>query len=244
MNKDHKIRVFICEDHRAFTDGLEKWFLDSAFQVMGRANTAVRCLEMTASKPLDIILLDIRMGNDKMAGIKLAEKLIERFKGNDSDPHIVFLSGYNDQVYFDKAHEMGCSFLNKDLRVPDIMNHLETIYTYKRIIVDINDVIPDPIEIANKHRNILQEQLSPKQGLTACMLAELGDNGKVAEALGSPLTTINTHLRDIYGKLGLKGQKDNRITLIKMVVRSGLLQHIDSIKIEPKNWFGRDKIIR
>ena len=229
------IRVFVCDDHEAFADGIRMWLKPPLFKFAGKATSATQCLQRVGRVDVDIILLDIRMGADRLAGIKVAEELQKTFNGTSNPPRIAFLSGFNDDIYLQRSRELGCSFLNKDLPMNDILRSLEQIHCENKIVYHFSGPVSEPKPVVDQ----LQQRLSPKQGQVACLLAKYHQNQKIAEVLNTSTMNVNTHLRDIYRALGLSQLPNNREKLIVMVVQSGLLNHLEEIMAQPRQWFGR-----
>lgn len=244
MYKKEKIKVFVFEDQQAFTDGVRLYFQHSeSIQFVGSAKTEEECLRKTKNKPIDILLMDIRLKHDPIGGIKLAKEIIERFKADGNDPLIVFLSGFSNKEYISHAHDLNCSFLSKDLDMPTIIEKIENIYQTKKPSVVVEDI--DGINAGLKGKNIekelLQQRLTPKQGQVAVNLYAYGSNKEVARKLNLSIHTVNTNLRDIYVRLDLSGKDHRRETLLKMIVQSGLNDHFEEINDQPEDWFGEKR---
>lgn len=77
--------------------------------VVGQARSFDEGIDLLQTDPPDIALLDIQLGHDASAGIRLGGLI----KHKSAIP-IVYLTGLPDKVGFDKAkHTLPCSFLKK-----------------------------------------------------------------------------------------------------------------------------------
>ena len=237
MGKEEKIRVFVCDDHQVFTDGLKLHFQlpDNPMQFMGCAKDEKECLAMTKNRPLDIILMDIKISDDPKAGIHIVKKLQERFKGDDTDPHVIFLTGFYDKSLINEAVDLNCSFLAKDLRMNQIIDAIIDVYRKGKSVFIFPLSIADSPE--NEYKQELISTLTLKELLVAIFLYEHGSNERIAKKLEIAVATVNTHLKNIYYKLDLNKRKNNREILIKKVEKSGLANHIDEIDEDGKAWY-------
>lgn len=225
MRNNKKIKVFILEDKVAFIDGLRLYFQHSnCIEYAGSAITANQCLEMTKHKPngaIDIFLMDIVINNDRLGGIKLARRLKERYRFRNDKPSLVFLTGNESKEYQEIAKDLDASFLNKNMRIPAIIERLKQIHferkkVYERVKPTISDML----------QSELKTSLTPSEGRIVVNLGALGSNKDVAikllelqkekdpqkkkikaitdDLIAKRLKTVNTHLVNIYRKLDLE----------------------------------------
>ena len=123
------IKVFVLEDQQVFIDGLKTYFqMVPYIQYVGSATSAEQCLTMIKNKPIDVLLLDIKIRQDDMAGFKVAEAVLKF----PTPPVIVFLSEHSHKMYISKAMEMGCSFVEKYMQMADIIEVIVTAHEKKK----------------------------------------------------------------------------------------------------------------
>lgn len=245
MTTTQKVKVFIIEDEIAFIDGLKLYFQHSDFiEYIGSATTVKECLENTKSKPIgsiDVFLIDIVLNHDRLGGIKLAKKLKERYKWRTDNPALVFLTGNESKEYQNIAKELEASFLDKNLRIPKIMEKLKEIHFSKK--EHYEPVKPTVTDLLQSN---LRKSLTRTEGKVAVNLGALGSNKTVAKKLlelenqkekdpkkRKPITekrikgrllTVNKHLTNIYQKLDL----EDLIDLINSVREYGLIGKSDN----------------
>lgn len=101
--KKKMYRVFIADDEIWIVMGLKKLIERSGepFEVVGEANNGVVALEEIDRLKPDVVISDIRMPG--LNGLELMERLTERAP----DVKVIFISGYAEFEYAQKALQMG-----------------------------------------------------------------------------------------------------------------------------------------
>ena len=89
--------ILIVDDEWTTRVELDEMLTSAGYQVAGKAETGQQAVEMAAELTPDLILMDIVMPGD-MDGISAAEKIKA-----DSNIPIVFLSGYGDPEFVERA---------------------------------------------------------------------------------------------------------------------------------------------
>ena len=206
------MRVLVAEDEVLLREGLVRLLEESGFDVVaqvGHAEDAVR--RSLALKP-DVVLLDIRMPpTHSDEGLRVAEHLHERLPGTA----VLLLSHHVESAYAVRLLERrstGIGYLLKD-RVTDLDAFSEAV---RRVgaggaVVDPKVVkrlmdrkrVDDPLaEFSGRERDLL------------ALMAEGRSNAAIARTMHLSPKTVETHVRSIFGKLGLaQGEDDNRRVL-------------------------------
>jgi len=110
-----KKKILIAEDEFLPAAHLRAVLSRAGHEIVGTVATARDCVESARDKTPDVILLDIRLAGD-MDGIEAA-RLIREF----SNAEIVFMSGYQETSFRDRAMETGAvAFLVKPVLLKDI----------------------------------------------------------------------------------------------------------------------------
>lgn len=102
-------RILIADDHRTFAElfamGLER---EPDLEAVGQARTGAEAVEMTESLRPDLVIMDVRLGDDD--GIEVTAQLTERY----CDLCVVMLTGHPDPSVVARAAQAGaCGFLPK-----------------------------------------------------------------------------------------------------------------------------------
>ena len=100
MQGDTMARILIVDDEWTTRLELHEMLSAAGYSVAGEAQTGQQAVDMAAKLQPDLILMDIVMPGD-MDGISAAEII----KGDSNIP-IVFISGYGDPEYIDRAKRL------------------------------------------------------------------------------------------------------------------------------------------
>lgn len=84
------LRIFIVDDNASFVAAATRLLDGSEFAVVGQSTTAAEALQQIGELDLDVVLLDIDLGED--SGFTLARQLAERFNG--AAPAMVMVSAH------------------------------------------------------------------------------------------------------------------------------------------------------
>jgi two-component system, response regulator PdtaR len=93
----NKIRVLIVEDEWIVSEEIKELLSMSGFLVIGQAEDALTALELLATSPIDVALLDINL-KGPIDGIELAKKIIEK-----QNVAIIFLTAFDDAHFINRA---------------------------------------------------------------------------------------------------------------------------------------------
>ncbi|TCC85849.1 response regulator [Pedobacter hiemivivus] len=195
-----KTKIIIADDHLLLADGLEQ-ILNSVpdFEVIAKVANGRLLMQALNTIVPDLILLDINM--PYMNGLEAAKKIRQRMP----DIKIVFLSMYFDAKLIAAAKEDGVKgFILKDIIAPllkEKMIHIANGGTYFDLPFQKTSATPawQQDDFANKLK------LSPRE-IEIIKLIKLGQGNKqISAQLSLSIYTIETHRKNIYRKLNLKG---------------------------------------
>ena len=126
------IRVFTVDDQVEIIKNLSLFFSESdSLHLVGQAQSGEECLRLFDKFQTDVILMDIDMETPK-AGIKTAKEIL-REKPN---PKIIFLTAHANQANLKDAISLGCSFIDKSIRIPRIIEIIEEVFFLDQLIVE------------------------------------------------------------------------------------------------------------
>ena len=117
------IKVFIVEDHPLVIEGLAKMFeAETAFELVGFANTAADCMEFFNHHNADVIVMDINLPD--MSGVDLCKIIKTKY----AQINILALSTYNEGIYITKIIENGASgYLLKNVTKAELFEAIKTV---------------------------------------------------------------------------------------------------------------------
>ncbi len=189
-----------------------------AVTVVAVATDADAALAAVAEHSPDVVLLDVRLGND--SGLEVCERILER----SPEQRVVFLTVYDDEQYLYRALRAGAvGYLLKRVTGRELVAHLEAVHA--------GTVVIDPTlagRVAQSAARLQSGEFWPGAhlGLTrreSEVLAGLvsgRSNRDIAADLVLSADTIKTHLRSMYRKLAVS----DRSQAVAAALREGLFR--------------------
>ncbi len=215
------MRVVVAEDAVLLREGIGRLLRDAGFDVVGLVGDGRSLLDVAARERPDVAIVDIRMPpgfSDE--GLVAAESLLK------SDPPIRVLV-LSQAV--EAAHAVrllgdgrgGVGYLLKD-RVANVEQFAHAV----RQVADGGTVI-DPevvaVLVARRHASNRLMDLTPREREVLGLMAEGRSNRAIATALIIGEKTVETHVANIFSKLGLEEtDSDHRRVLATLSWLRGL----------------------
>ncbi|MNK03758.1 Oxygen regulatory protein NreC [compost metagenome] len=195
-----KTKIIIADDHLLLADGLEQ-ILNSVpdFEVIAKVANGKLLIQVLNTIMPDLILLDINM--PYMNGLDAAKEIGRRMP----DIKIVFLSMYFDAKLIASAKENGVKgFILKDIIAPLLKEKLIHVANGGTCFDSpFPQTSTEPVWQQDDFANNLK--LSPRE-IEIIKLIKVGHGNKqISAQLGLSTYTIETHRKNIYRKLNLKG---------------------------------------
>jgi two-component system response regulator NreC len=214
-----QIRLLLVDDHEVVRTGL-RMLLESQpeMDIVAEASTAAEALNLVASQPIDVVVMDITLPD--LSGIE-ATRLI---KQRHPDIAVVALTIHDDEQYFFEMLQAGASaYVPKRAAPDDLISAIRAarsgeIYLYpslaKALVSDfLTRRQTEPQEEGS------MESLTPREQEVLELLAEGGSNDEIAEQLDISPHTVARHRENLMRKLGLH----NRSELVKYAIRKGII---------------------
>ena len=213
------VKLFIADDHDTVTDGLLAIFNPIAdINVVGRARDGKELLQMLKHKPVDVLLMDLRMpgysGMDALPEVRAAYPRLR----------IIVLSGDRSYERISAALGAGAdSYLTKDADKHEIIHavretaagrsyHNATASAVLRGGGTDNSTAPAPTQTTIP--------LTPRERTIVCLIVKELTSKEIAEQLRISHLTVERHRRNIFGKLDLK----NVVGLVKYALTHDLVR--------------------
>ena len=196
------IRVFLCDDHTLFRQGLKKLLeLENSIKVTGEAANGEDMLKTIKKAAPDVVLMDI--GMPKMDGVTATCKIKKMF------PHvnIIVLTVYEDEFHIFEAIKAGAiGYLLKDTSINEVLEAIRKAYVGEALIQPIiaTKVLKEfalldkrKIKGGDKFYNDLTER--EKEVLRLIALG--GANKEIAKKLDIKEKTVKNHISNIFQTL-------------------------------------------
>ncbi len=206
------IRVALADDSVLLREALGAALAAAGFDVVGQASTADEIVGVVAATRPDVVVLDVRMPpTHTTEGLEAARIIRDRW------PHtaILVLSQYVETRYavdLVRENPAGIGYLLKD-RVTRIGDLADAV---RRVAVGGSVIDPDVVArlLGRRRRQSPIDELTRREREILGLMAEGRSNQGIADRLALEVKTVEGHVGQIFGKLGLEPQlEDHRRVL-------------------------------
>ena len=193
------IRVAIVDDHPVVRDGTAALLAaQDGLEVVGTAGSIDAAAALIATTPVDVLLLDIRLGTD--SGLRLLAR------SDQPKPAVVVLTAYDYPQYAEAALRLGAAgFVLKTAPLDELLDAIRRAAAGGLAF----GVRPRPVA-AN---------LSARELEVVRLVVEGRSNDEIGVALGIGSKTVETHLRRLFERFGAV----SRTELATRALREGWL---------------------
>jgi len=213
-----KIRILLVDDHTILRDGicsLLKEYPD--MEVVGEAADGKNALNLVKELSPDMVIMDISMPD--LNGIEATRKILADY------PHIkvMALSMHYDKHFVSEIFKAGASgYLLKDCAFDEMAHAIRMIIDNKTYVnsqiasLVVESLMSDSPRSHNKHAFSL---LTEREKEVLQLIAEGKSTKQIASNLNVSTKTIESHRRQVMGKLNIRNIAD----LTKYAIREGLI---------------------
>lgn len=215
------IRVLLIDEHKIIRAGLRLLLeTDAGIHVVGEAGNRAEGMTFVASRPVDIILLELDLGAE--SGLDLIPALLSA----SNQARIIILTGLNDLEKQTQAVQLGArGLVLKQDNVSDLITAIKKVYLEE---VWFNPAISEKLLRRIAQGAHYNGKSSPEKTKIAALtkreieiiplVCEGLKNHLIANRLYMSEGTLRNHLTSIYGKLGVS----DRVELIIFAYRHKL----------------------
>ena len=194
MIEKSSINLLIVDDHPLVRDGLKARLESiSHFNVIGEAGNSEDALQVLANSPIDLILMDINLGNS--SGLVLTTRICKDY----SKVAIIMLSMHEKSEYVTQAVQAGArGYVLKDAPAEEIINAIETV-------ANGGNYFSSGLKISTP---LAVQILTQREQCILNSIATGKSNKHIARELNLSVRTVETHRLNIKRKLNIEGQAD------------------------------------
>ena len=215
------VTLLICDDHRVLTDALATVVgLDDTLELVAPpvhdAESAVAlCLELLP----DVVLMDIEFKGG-MSGIDATRKIKEA----SPSTNVVIMTAHDDDRLLVDAVEAGASgFLGKDEAAEELLSAAKAAAEGEVLIdpMTLARILPQVAREREQQRDALAllNDLTDREREILTLLAQGMRNDDIATQLYISPQTVQTHVRNILGKLRVH----SKLEAVAFAVRHGAI---------------------
>lgn len=197
------VRLLICDDHRVLTDALATVVgLDDALELVGPpVHDAQSAIDLCAEQLPDVVLMDI-VFKGGMSGIE-ATRVI---KETSPATKVIIMTAHDDDRLLVDAVEAGASgFLSKDEAAQELLSAAKSAAEGEVLIdpMTLARILPQVAREREQQRDALAllNDLTEREHEILSLLAQGMRNDDIATKLYISPQTVQTHVRNILGKL-------------------------------------------
>ncbi len=210
------MKILLVDDHKITRDGLRTLVeKEPDMEVVGEAENGRKALEWTAKLHPDVVIMDVTMSD--MNGIEATRQVHKEHP----ETKVIALSMHSDVRYVLGMLDAGASgYLLKDCAFEELARAIRSVamgQTYLSPgVTDI--VVKDRLHRLHHAEGSVFHVLTEREREVLQLLAEGKSARAIAEILHVSVKTIETHRRQIMGKLNLYSVAE----LTKYAIREGI----------------------
>src|SRR4249920_3162847 len=223
MAEKQPVSLLLCDDHKVLTDALATVVgLDDGLELVAApVHTAEEAITLTEEHLPDVVLMDIVFKGGGMSGIEATR----RIKEISPATKVVIMTAHDEDRLLVEAVEAGASgFLSKDEAAEDLLAAARSAAE--------GEVLIDPTTLTRLLAQVSHEREQERDALR--LLGDLTDrereilqllargkrNDDIAKELFISPQTVQTHVRNILGKLRVH----SKLEAVAFAVRHGAIQ--------------------
>jgi RNA polymerase sigma factor (sigma-70 family) len=223
VTNEQTVSLLICDDHKILTDALATVVqLDDELSLVAPpVHVAEEAIALAEEFLPDVVLMDIVFKGGGMSGIEATRKIKEA----SPSTKVVVMTAHDDDHLLVEAVEAGASgFLSKDEAAQEVL-------AAAKAAAD-GEVLIDPTTLTRLLAQVAREREAQRDALKLLndlterereilqLLAEGKRNDDIAKQLYISPQTVQTHVRNILGKLRVH----SKLEAVSFAVKNGALQ--------------------
>jgi DNA-binding NarL/FixJ family response regulator len=217
------VSLLICDDHKILTDALATVVgLDAELQMVAPpVHSPDEAISLATEQLPDVVLMDIVFKGEGMTGIEATRKIKEA----SPSTKVLIMTAHDDDRLLVEAVEAGASgFLSKDEAAGEVLAAVKAA-AEGEVLIDPGTLTRLLAQVAREREvqsqaMVLLNDLTEREREILALLAEGMRNEDIAKKLYISPQTVQTHVRNILGKLRVH----SKLEAVAFAVRHGAIQ--------------------
>jgi two-component system, NarL family, response regulator DegU len=210
-----KIRIFICDDHSLFRQGLIKLLeLEPDLKIVGEAANGEELLERIKKARPDVVLMDLSM--PRLDGVTTT------FKLKKIAPHIkvIILTVYEDEPHVFEAIKAGAmGYLLKDVSINEVIEAIHRAYKGEALVQPVIAAkVLKEFSLLDKRKiregDKFYNDLTEREKEILRLIALGGANKEIAKKLNISEKTVKNHIASIFQTLQVTNRTQAALYLL------------------------------
>ena len=209
-----KISILLAENHVVVRESIRQFLgREANFEVVGEAGDGEEAVRMVSQLKPDVIVMDISM--PKLNGIEATKQI----KALQPSAVVLILTAYDYEQYIFPLLEAGAAgYLLKDVSSRELISAIQTVYRgeavlHPAIARKVMERLRQPkVEPTGERASDL---LTERETSILKMAAKGMSNSDIAQELHLSVRTIESHLGNIFNKLGVGSRTEAVIQAMK-----------------------------
>lgn len=202
-SSDHRVRLLLVDDQPLIRAGLRLFLAPhEGFEVVAEADHGGQAIELLATTPCDVIVMDVRM--PVVDGIEATRRIVAA-----SGPPVLVLTTFGENEILVDALDAGASGFALKSSSPESL--IDAVRATARGGSWIDPLLlPELLEqyrrvvIPRQRGAQVVEELTPRELDVLVLIASAASNAEIAEQLYVGESTVKSHISSIFMKLGVR----------------------------------------
>jgi len=214
-NMSQQIKVMIADDHPLIVEGLTSVLTRHGVDVVGAASRAVDVIAVFGKLQPDVLVLDLRFGDEAMGGLDVLSELLQA----QAEARVVIYTQFDQDAVVREAYKRGAkAFVTKSTDPAELAATILKVHRGETVFLP--DIANRLALLSVRGEESPLARLQPREVEVFKWMAQGLTNVEIAERMGLSPKTISTTSQSIKDQLGIHRAAD--ITLL--AVKCGVIE--------------------